>query len=50
MNLADGVNARIPPNTLVIGSAVGHTSGQVLLSLSEADNGTVWYWERADQS
>lgn len=39
----------LPPQMLTIGSALGKTSGQVLLDLSSNNLGKVWFWERSDE-
>ncbi|WEZ85429.1 SMI1/KNR4 family protein (plasmid) [Rhizobium sp. 32-5/1] len=44
------VGSRIPPDMLIIGSAAADTAGQILLNVSSKNNGSVWYWERVDET
>jgi hypothetical protein len=50
MELYDDIGPRIPTGMLPIGQAMAETSGLILMQLDEKNYGSLWYWERVDET
>lgn len=50
MELYDSVGPRIPRGMLPVGEAMMTMPGLILMKMGAADNGSLWYWDRVDET